>query len=199
MAAAKLDRNPFVVIANKNGQRGYLKLQDQNSLPLGRFDVGGSYAQKGLKGFMYGERGVWRPGDSIFLNFILEDKEGKLPANHPVTFELYDVRGTLKEKRTVLHNVKNVYALHTSTSSEDPTGNWRAIAKVGGASFTKNLKIETVKPNRLKIDLDFGTEKLKSTDEKIAGNLQVNWLHGAPAANLKTKVEMQLKLSLIHI
>jgi len=193
MAAATLDQNPFVVIANKNGQRGYLKLQDQNSLPLGRFDVGGSYAQKGLKGFMYGERGVWRPGDSIFLNFILEDKEGKLPANHPVTFELYDVRGTLKEKRTVLHNVKNVYALHTSTSAEDPTGNWRAIAKVGGASFTKNLKIETVKPNRLKINLDFGTEKLKSTDEKIAGDLQVNWLHGAPAANLKAKVEMQLK------
>ena len=192
MAVIQLDENPFVVVAKKNNQRGYLKLYDQNSLPLGRFDVGGSYAQKGLKGFMYGERGVWRPGDSIFLNFILEDKTDKLPPNHPVTFELYDARGQLKEKRTVLDNVNDVYALHTSTDADSPTGNWRAIAKVGGATFTKNLKVETVKPNRLKINMDFGKEKLKSTDEKLNGNLQVNWLHGAPGSNLKAKVEMQL-------
>lgn len=193
MAAAEFEESPFVVIANKNNQRGYLKLQDQNSLPLGRFDVGGNYAQKGLKGFMYGERGVWRPGDSIFLNFILEDKSSKLPENHPITFELYDVRGALKEKRVILDNVKNVYALHTATNSDAPTGNWRAVVKVGGASFTKYLKIETVKPNRLKINMDFGKEKFTSKDAKLKGDLQVNWLHGAPASNLKTKVEMHLK------
>lgn len=192
MAVIEFDENPFVVIANKGNQRGYLKLMDQNSLPLGRFDVGGKYAQKGLKGFMYGERGVWRPGDSIFLNFILEDKTNKLPKDHPITFELYDVRGTLKEKRVVLDNVNKVYALHTATSLEDPTGNWRAIVKVGGASFTKNLKIETVKPNRLKINMDFGKEKFTTADAKLKGDLQVNWLHGAPASNLTTKVEMHL-------
>jgi len=192
MAAIEFEESPFVVIANKGDQRGYLKLLDQNSLPLGRFDVGGNYAQKGLKGYMYGERGVWRPGDSIFLNFILEDKTNTLPDNHPITFELYDVRGTLKEKRVILDNVNNVYALHTTTSSEDPTGNWRAKVKVGGASFTKNLKIETVKPNRLKINMDFGKEKFTAADAKLKGDLQVNWLHGAPASNLTTKVEMHL-------
>ncbi|MEM6967349.1 MAG: MG2 domain-containing protein, partial [Bacteroidota bacterium] len=177
MAATEFDEAPFVVVAKKDNQRGYLKLFDQNSLPLSRFDVGGAYAQKGLKGFLYGERGVWRPGDSIYLNFVLEDKAGNLPPNHPVTFELYDARGQLKEKRTVLDNVNKVYALHTATNSEDATGNWRAVVKVGGADFSKTLKVETVKPNRLKIKMDFGKEKLVATDEKLNGDLQVNWLH----------------------
>jgi uncharacterized protein YfaS (alpha-2-macroglobulin family) len=38
------------------------------------FDVGGSEVQRGLKGMIYGERGVWRPGDSLHIAFILEDK-----------------------------------------------------------------------------------------------------------------------------
>ena len=193
MASTELQDEPFVVVANKGNQKGYLKLMDQQSLSLSRFDTGGSITQSGLKGFLYGERGVWRPGDSIYLNFVLEDKAGKLPPNHPVTFELYDARGQLKEKRTVLENVKNVYPLHVSTSADAPTGNWRAVAKVGGADFSKTLKVETVKPNRLKIKMDFGKEKFTAKDENLKGDLQVNWLHGAPASNLKAKVEMQLK------
>ena len=193
MASVELKDDPFVVVANRGDQKGYLKLMDQQSLSLSRFDTGGSITQSGLKGFMYGERGVWRPGDSIYLNFVLEDKEGKLPVNHPVTFELFDARGQLKERRTVLENVKNVYPLHVATSADAPTGNWRAVAKVGGANFSKTLKVETVKPNRLKIKMDFGKEKFTAADEKLSGDLQVNWLHGAPASNLKAKVEMQLK------
>ena len=41
------------------------------------------------------------------------------------------------------------------TSSEAPTGNWNASVSLGGLSFSKNLKVETVKPNSLNIKLDF--------------------------------------------
>jgi hypothetical protein len=47
--------------------------------------------QSGLKGFIYGDRGVWRPGDP-YTTFILEDKLKTLPADHPVEFELYMTR-----------------------------------------------------------------------------------------------------------
>ncbi len=36
-------------------------------------DVAGEALQKGLKGFIYGERGVWRPGDNLYLSFIFND------------------------------------------------------------------------------------------------------------------------------
>ncbi|MCK7531777.1 MAG: hypothetical protein MZV63_12510 [Marinilabiliales bacterium] len=34
-------------------------------------------------------------------------------------------------------------------------GNYRAQVRIGAATFTKIIKVETVKPNRLKIKLDF--------------------------------------------
>ena len=48
---------------------GYLKLDDGSALSMSMFDVGGTETQDGLKGFMYGDRGVWRPGDSLFITF----------------------------------------------------------------------------------------------------------------------------------
>lgn len=185
-----LDRPAFVVIAKRAQDHGYLKVSDGNALQVSRFDVAGAQPQKGLKGYLYGERGVWRPGDSIYLNFILEDIANRLPNNHPITFEFYDPRGQLQEKRVTSEQVENIYSLALATSTDAPTGNWQAKVKVGGATFNKNIKVETVKPNRLKINLDFGAEEL---DETVTGNLQVNWLHGAPAQRLETKVEVQVR------
>ncbi|MEI9917852.1 MAG: hypothetical protein WDO14_03505 [Bacteroidota bacterium] len=49
-----------------------------------------------------------------------------------------------------------------------------------------------MKPNRLKINLDFGADKLTVGHNNISGNLQVNWLHGAPGKNLKAEFEVTL-------
>ena len=193
MAAVDLDRKPFVVVANKGDQKGYLKLLDPNALSLSKFDVAGTVTQKGIKGFLYGERGVWRPGDSIYLNFVLEDRVNQLPGNHPVEFKLYDPRNQLIEEYTTSRNVNKVYPLAVATAAEAPTGNWRAEVKIGGAKFSKRLKVETVKPNRLKIKLDTGEEAVKAEDMPLATKLQVNWLHGAPAKGLKAKIEVELK------
>jgi alpha-2-macroglobulin len=194
IAVAELaDEQPFVAVANQGSDKGYLRLMDNNSLSLSKFDVSGTEAQKGIKGFIYGERGVWRPGDSLYLNFVLEDKLGKLPENHPISFELYDARNQLYTKFTTTNNVNKVYPLAIATKPDDATGNWRATVKLGGATFGKTLKIETIKPNRLKINLDFGKKELSAVDMPLNTDLQVNWLHGAPARNLKTKIEMKLR------
>ncbi len=146
-----------------------------------------------MKGYLYGERGVWRPGDSIFLNFVLEDKIGNLPEGHPVTLELTDPRGAMQFRTVSTRSVNGVYPLHCATRLDAPTGNWTAKVQIGGATFAKQLKIETVKPNRLKIDLDFGKKELSGDDEDLNGKLAVKWLHGAIAKDLKAKVELKMR------
>jgi uncharacterized protein YfaS (alpha-2-macroglobulin family) len=192
MVETRIDGDPFVAIAKNGGQSGYLKLKGGSSLSVSRFDVAGAVPQKGLKGYTYAERGVWRPGDSIYLHFILEDEGNKIPDDYPVQFELVDARGQIAENRTSSYHLDGVYPFHTATAMDAPTGNWLSRIKVGGAVFTKTLKVETVKPNRLKIKLDFGQEVLVKSNQPAQAQLQVNWLHGAPAGNLKAKVEMQV-------
>lgn len=191
LATISLKNKPFLLVAKQGKQRGYLRLDDGSALSLSMFDVGGSEVKQGLKGFIYGERGVWRPGDSLYVSFMLEDHLDVIPDDHPVVFELFTPSNQLYLRKVRTRAVHGIYDFRTSTKTEDPTGNWLAKVKVGGATFTKTLKIETVKPNRLKIHLDFDEEILKS-DKAANGKLSVKWLHGAIAKNLKADVEVTL-------
>lgn len=183
---------PFVLIAKSGPQRGYLKLPDGESLSVSNFDVGGEHVSKGLKGFLYGERGVWRPGDSLFITFLLEDKLKLLPATHPVVFELQNPQGQVTSRLVRSSGENGFYKFATKTASDAPTGNWTARVKVGGAEFAQPVKIETVKPNRLKINIDFGVDKITAGNSNVSGKLKVNWLHGAPGRNLNAQFEVLL-------
>ncbi|WEK21503.1 MAG: MG2 domain-containing protein [Candidatus Pedobacter colombiensis] len=192
MASFDLKRKPFLLVAKNGKERGYLKLDDGNSLPLSRFDVGGDVVQNGLKGFIYGERGVWRPGDSVFLSFVLEDKLKKLPGAYPITFEFYNPQGQLIKRSINGKPLNGFYAFKTATESTSPTGNWLAKVKAGGATFTKTIKIETVMPNRLKINFDIGNRTYLGSGGPSTATLSATWLFGAVGKNLKAKVDVNL-------
>jgi len=191
MSITHLDQKPFVLIVEKDGQKGYLKLKDGESLSLSKFDVSGETVQHGIKGFIYTERGVWRPGDSVYVSFMLEDKADLLPASHPVTFQLINPKGIVVDEQIATQSLNGLYDFRTSTNQEDLTGNYSIRVGVGNRSFYKSIKIETVKPNRLKIDLSFNSAILTSkVDRKV--NMEAKWLHGAIAGDLNTKVDVHL-------
>ncbi|HVQ13353.1 MAG TPA: MG2 domain-containing protein, partial [Vicinamibacterales bacterium] len=182
---------PFALIADDSGRKGYLRIAPAVALPVSHFDVGGETVALGLKGHLYGDRGVWRPGDSIYLTFALEDKTHTLPANHPVTLELRNPRGQLAQTSTNSHPVGQFYAFELKTTADAPTGNWDATVIVGGATFHKSLKIETVMPNRLKVELELG-DKPVIESSPLKGIVSSEWLTGATAANLRANIEVRL-------
>jgi alpha-2-macroglobulin len=188
----QLNRKPYVLLAKKDKQFGYLKVDDGSSLSLSNFNVTGSRIQKGLKGFIYGERGVWRPSDTLHLTFILDDIQNRLPQGHPVILEMYNPLGQLHSRSVQSASLNGIFTFKPSTPKDAPTGNWNAKVKVGGATFNKQIKIETVKPNRLKIDLKFDEEMLYEDRGTQYANLNVRWLHGATARNLKASYEVLL-------
>ncbi len=192
MCEAYLEEKPFVIIAKNGEQRGYLKLRDGESLSLSKFDVSGSAVQNGVKGMIYTERGVWRPGDSIYIAFMLEDKNNILPKNHPVTFKLYNPQNQLVDKQILTSGLNGLFDFRTATQQEDVTGNYFAKVEIGNRSFSRVIKVETVKPNRLKVYLDFGRKILSQKDKTNNAKLSVKWLHGAIAKNLKARVNMSI-------
>jgi hypothetical protein len=192
IADTQLDTYAYFAIVKRDQNTTYVKLDDGTSLSVSNFDVSGEVLQKGLKGYIYGERGVWRPGDAIYLSFILDDIANPLPSNHPIQLRISDPRGKVAYQTVSKTNKLNHYLFKFSTNEESPTGNWEARISVGGAKFFKSLKVETIKPNRLKIKNSFQKEVLFFRGNNT-NNLQVNWLHGAAAKNLK--VDVQAKFS----
>ena len=182
---------PFIIVAESEKQKAYVRVVDGEEQSVSRFDVGGKDIQKGLKGFIYGERGVWRPGDTLHISFILEDREKRIPDKHPVALEIYNPRGQFYTKMISTQGMNGFYTFDVPTQATDPTGLWNAYIKVGGTTFHKGLRIETIKPNRLKINLAL-PKVLQATDKDIYAPLTSTWLTGATASKLKAKIEMSL-------
>jgi uncharacterized protein YfaS (alpha-2-macroglobulin family) len=186
-------RKPFLVIAKKDKDRNYLKTNDGSSLSLSSFDVSGNKPENGIKAFVYGERDVWRPGDSIFLSIFIKDMKSDLPSGHPVQFELINPLEQRVDNQVQKPNGSNLLVFTTKTPEDAITGNYKAVFRIGGATFTKRVRVETVKPNRLKINLSFPGEILGGTESSSRGTLNVKWLNGSVARNMKSSVEYILK------
>ena len=191
-ASFDLTGKPFVVTAESGQQKAYLRVPDGEEKSTSRFDTGGKSTQKGLKGFIYGERGVWRPGDTLHVSFIVEDRTKKWPDNHPVTMELYNPQGQFYTKMISTMGENGFYVFQIPTNPDDPTGVWNLYTKAGGASFHKSMRIETVKPNRLKVILDVPGERMDASSGSIHAKLSSHWLTGATARGLKATVEMSM-------
>ncbi len=190
----KLTQKPYLIIAKQANQRGYLRVDDATALSLSRFDISGQSIKKGLKGYIYGERGVWRPGDTLFIAAIIEDKLNSLPANHPIVFELSNPQGQLVTRQVTTKNESGLYTFKVTTPTTAPTGVWLAKVIVGGVKFDQNIRIETVKPNRLKIEMDVEGGLLRK-GQQTTTMLKAKWLHGAIAKNLAAKVMVTLNQS----
>ena len=190
LAQVDLTHKPFILLGRKGKTVGYLRLADGYEKSMSRFDVGGETLSKGLKGFIYGERGVWRPGDTLHVTMILADKAERLPEGHPATLELYTPEGQFYT-RMVSVGQDGFYTFPIATSADDPTGWWNAYVKVGGSAFHKSLHIETVKPNRLKVNLELPGEILQGGARNTA-RIASSWLTGVPASGLKASATMTL-------
>ncbi|MDD8020786.1 MAG: MG2 domain-containing protein [Acidobacteriota bacterium] len=188
----QLKERPFLVVARSGRDLGYLRLKGNSALSLSHFDIGGETVKKGIKGFIYGERGVWRPGDTIYLTFVLFDREKRLPANYPVTMEWYSPQGQLVRTLKPSRSLGSFHAFQIETEEKVQTGSWQARVLVGGLTFTRTVRIETVVPNRLKIEFKTPVSILTRKDLPIQATINSQWLHGAPAANLKYDITVNL-------
>nr|WP_314560196.1 MG2 domain-containing protein [uncultured Capnocytophaga sp.] len=193
----KTDGNGFITMdigstayfakVKKDNYTTYVKMDQYASQSLSKYDVDGLVLQKGLNGYIYTERGVWRPGDSIHIGFILNDFSQKNPEKLPIKLRFTDPYGKVIAERMQIGNASNHYTFALKTAADAPTGNWNVSISAGAAKFGKRIKIETIKPNRLKIE--------NSLEGKVIGaagsnaQLNVQWLQGTPAGNTEVSVK----------
>ena len=182
---------PFVAVAAKGSGKTYLRLVEGAQRSTSRFDVGGKAVADGLKAYLYGERGVWRPGDTLFVSMILADRENILPDGHPAALELFTPEGQF-HSRFIQTGENGVFCFRIPTRPDDPTGFWNARIKAGGSVFNKSLHIETIKPNRLKIATLF-PEGVLHAGQTLPVTVRASWLTGPAAAGLEARAEMTLR------
>ena len=185
------NRPAFVVATDRKGSKSVIKLSDGNALSYSRFNVDGEPVEKGVIGFAYTNRGVWRPSDELQLNLMLSDVDSELPEGYPVVLEVTDAAGRLYAKQVNTKPVNGIYCYTVPTNVSDETGLWIARFKVGTTTITKNLRVETVKPNRLEIKFELPEVISLTNSERVA--LSSKWLNGLKASGLKAEVDVKVR------
>src|SRR5690606_26530153 len=66
--------NGAVVKISKSGQTTYISLDEADSNPLTEYDISGEMSETDTEMFVYTDRDVWRPGDSMYLHVMFHAK-----------------------------------------------------------------------------------------------------------------------------
>ncbi|MEH6449675.1 MAG: MG2 domain-containing protein [Oleispira sp.] len=207
-AEFKLTSVPFLIVARSattneysanNEDVGYLKVNKAQAISTSHFNVGGKVVKDGIKAQIYTERGVWRPGDDMFITVAIEDKTDQIPDNHPLMLELFNPRNQRISVQVNAKPVGGLYAFTVATQEEDQTGSWKVVASLGSLKFDQDIKIEMVKPNHLKMKMELDADDIRAhkvgrygSKATLSGEFFSQWLHGAKASNLKTVLNLSM-------
>jgi len=183
--------NGYYIRAKHSYGQAIIRL-DHQAWETSSFDIAGfEDASKGVDAFMYADRGVHRPGDTVNLAAIVRMDRKNPPEEQPVQLKVYNPKGQVVSETAQPCGKNGHLYFAVPTGISDPTGSWRAELNIAGQSFSKELKIETVRPNRLKVFIETG-DTLEPGSAEISGTLSSRYLFGTPAAGLSAKMRVDV-------
>jgi hypothetical protein len=175
---------------------------DFNVLPLSktqvntsRFDVGGKYTNKsGIEAFIYGDRNLYRPGETINISAILRDSEWKSPGSVPVILQLTTPNGRIFKTIRKTLNAFGSFETQIALPASSQTGTYLVTILTGNEVVigSSAIKVEEFMPDRIKVDLKIDKKGYKP-GEKILVDLQAVNFFGPPASGRNYEVELSIQ------
>jgi uncharacterized protein YfaS (alpha-2-macroglobulin family) len=172
------DKDAALLLARKDGQTTLLDLK-QPALDLAEFDIAGSPGYS-KQFFMFGPRDLYRPGETVILNGLLRDSDGKPLAEQPVKLEVVKPDGTVI-RSLVSKPVNGLYQLTYPLDSGAATGMWHIRANTGDNQPQEwDFQVEDFMPERMALNLTPKATPLSPADD-VKFDVVGYYLYGAPA------------------
>lgn len=173
----------MLLIASDTNQATILKLS--NPVSLDGFDVAGVQNPGSTKAFIYTDRGVYRPGDDVHFTVVAKNDDNFV--EHPIELSIHDPKGSKILDKALLNPSSDGMFYHKiSLDTNALTGIYKAQLKIANNSFYEDILVQTVEPNRLKVNLSAIAD-----ENKVFYDINSSYLFGAPSANLKVKTNIR--------
>ncbi len=181
----------FVMAYAPGGTFSFLAL-DGPAFDLSDRGVGGRAAPGPLDAFLYTERGIYRPGESVHLVSLLRDAGARALGGLPLTLKVLRPDGVQVSSQVLTGQGTGAYDTTVKLLADSRTGRWTVTAHVdpnadpiGSVSFL----VEDFVPLRTEVRLSAGADRLDLTageDGPAAAtevSVQADFLYGAPATD----------------
>lgn len=193
------ESRPVAVTARNGKSLSWLPLQDRSrELNFSEFPVGGAHSSPdGLNSFVFSERGLYRPGETLRFGCITRRADFALmPADMPLQADLADPLGRTIFRKDFTAG-KNGMATIEWTAPEDAlSGLYTFNVRPHGSREILGyfaVRMEEFHPDTLKLHI--GLPKVKGwlkTGDKDEGKIVLNLrnLYGSPAAGHKVRASL---------
>ncbi|RBP37730.1 hypothetical protein DES53_113112 [Roseimicrobium gellanilyticum] len=201
------EKLPVCVIARSGNDVAFLPFhRPDRLLDFSRFDIEGVLAseKEALDGFLFTERGVYRPGDKVHVGGIAKRRDwaGQLDGL-PLVLEVRDSKEELLDTQQIALSEDGFFDTEVETAEESPTGTYTARLYLlpnpddeGNRILLSRtgFRVEDFQPDRMKLGVTLSTPPglawVQPGDVKATINLQT--LFGMPAAKRRVTAKLTL-------
>ncbi len=183
-----------MVTARTGNDFNYLYFNDTR-IETSRFEVEGSRSNSsGLQAFIYGERDIYRPGETLQFNTVLRSETWETPENVPIKLKLITPNGQTWRTWRKNTNKQGAAAIAATIEEASLTGTYTLEVYNGNDVLlaSQNVSVEEFIPDRINVTLS-GGEQAYTTGETVALTAAAVNLFGPPAANRTYEMESFLK------
>ncbi|WP_159867915.1 MULTISPECIES: alpha-2-macroglobulin [unclassified Raoultella] len=184
------DKEAALLLARKEGQTTLLDLK-LPALDLAEFAIAGAPGFS-KQFFMFGPRDLYRPGETVILNALLRDGDGRPLAEQPVKLEVVQPDGQVISSR-MSQPVNGLYQFTWPLDAGAPTGMWHIRASTGDNQPREwDFHVEDFMPERMALNLS-GQKGAVAPNADVTFAVAGAYLYGAPASGNQLQGKLFLR------
>lgn len=207
----KNDKEAVVYKVSHENDISYLPINKSDRLlDMSRFDVGGEYAdsndQTAIKGFVFDDRGVYRPGETVNFGLIVRQSDLNAPQNLPFDVEIHNPRGNLVSSAKLTSTPAGFMEYSFTLPQNAMTGNYQFNLYIHDDDDNrryvagKAFAVEEFMPDNLRFKMAWNTPLAHGwqTDDNLKVLTSLYNLYGNPAVGHIVKSSYSLTPSCFY-
>ena len=146
--------------------------------------------------FVYGPRDLYRPGETIVVDGLLRNQDGRMTAALPLTASIIRPDGRVVHEFIWKGSNFNHYHYTWSLPRDALTGKWRMTFKHAADTLKEyRFTVADFLPERMKLMVTNppGQDDILDVSDSPAMRLQADFLYGAPAAGIQSDAMIHVR------
>ncbi|MEM9376422.1 MAG: alpha-2-macroglobulin, partial [Pseudomonadota bacterium] len=186
LLAGQGNLSPKMILAS--GLKGDTAILDLTRAPvdLSELSIGGRSAPNEIDAYLYTERGIYRPGETVRLTALIRDRAGRAIVDRNGTLITYRPNGMEAARTRFAASEGGGLQRDIELPAGAARGLWRsvveidALGRVGEVSYS----VEDFVPQRIAVELDAEEAPFLPGDDARDIGVTARFLYGAPGAAL---------------
>ncbi len=179
---------------SEQGDHTFLRLTGPG-FDLSDRGVGGRKHATSLEAYVYTDRGIYRPGETVRLTALVRNERGRALDDMPLVLKVTRPDGVLARSFSVLSDHTGAVALNHPLPDTAITGEWRFTLGIPDGSATvgqTRVEVQDFVPPR--IEVNAAAPSTLSAGGQAPFTIKARFYYGAPGADLTVKGRARVEI-----